>query len=138
MVSLNSNNKYAIIHMLTGAKQHIIPMGVSTLLAGFSLGCLIFFTDPYTAGWITHVFFYFSLFLTTLGVVTILGITTREIFFKGLYIVNLSISFRQALLVSSFLTASLLLQSGRLLFWWVELIIILLVTFIEIFLSLKV
>lgn len=113
-------------------------IGLSTLLAAFSLASIIVFTDPHSAGLATHIFFYLSLFLTCLGVFVILGLVGRQAFFPGLYINHLAQSFRQAILLSILITASFLLQGQRLLYWWVEASLILLLVFIEIFLSLKV
>jgi hypothetical protein len=124
--------------MFQPAKQHILLIGFSTLLAAFSLASIVFFTDPYTAGLLTHIFFYLSLFLTVLGISVIIGISIRQLLFSGLYITHMGQSFRQAVLISALVTSSLLLQSKGLLYWWVELSLILLLTFIEIFLSLQV
>ena len=118
--------------------QHLVLISLSTILAGFSLASIVFFTDPYTAGLFTDIFFYLSLFLTSLGVFVIVGLVVRQLFFPGLYITHLGQSFRQALLLSILITVSMVLQSQRLLYWWVEGSLILLLLFIEIFLSLKV
>ncbi len=118
-------------------QQHIILIGLSTLLAFFSVASIIFFTDPQTAGAFTLTFFYLSLFLAALGISVILGLVIRQLFFPGLYITHLSQAFRQAALISILLTLSLILQSQRLLYWWVEGSLILLLTSIEIFLTLK-
>ncbi len=123
--------------MFKASKQHIVLIAVSTVMAGFSLCSIIFFTDPYKSGTFTHIFFYISLFLLSLGCFTILGIILREMLLKGLYIVNLSNSFRQAILISLLLCCSMLLQGQGLLYWWVELSLILLLTSVEIFLNLK-
>jgi hypothetical protein len=117
--------------------QHLVLIGLSTLLAGFSLASIIFFTDPYAAGTVTHVFFYLSLFLTALGLFVIIGLVIRQLFFPGLYITHLGQSFRQGLLLAVLMTASLMLQGQKLLYWWVEASLILLLIFIEIFLSLQ-
>ena len=119
-------------------QQHLILIGLSTILAAFSLASIIFFTDPNTAGVITHLFFYVSLFLTSLGIFVIAGLLVRQMLFTGLYIIHLGQSFRQAMLLSVLISASLILQAQKLLYWWVEGSLILLLLFIEIFLSLKV
>lgn len=118
--------------------QHIALIGFSTLLAGFSLASIIAFTDPHSTGGLTFTFFYISLFLLTLGASVIIGLVIRKLFFSGLYINHLSQSFRQGLLLSFLITISLFLQSQRLLYWWVEGSLIVLVAVIEIFLSLKI
>ncbi len=118
--------------------QHIVLIGLSTLLAGFSLASIIFFTDPYSAGVFTHIFFYLSLFLTCIGLFVIAGLVLRQLFFPGLYMAHLGQSFRQALLLSVLITVSMILQGQQLLYWWVEGSLILLLVFVEIFLTLKV
>ena len=123
--------------ILKGAKQNIILIGFSTLLAAFSLTAILFFTDPQTAGTVTFLFLYLSLFLTALGVCILVGILIRQLFFPGLYIGQMSESFRQGILIALLVTLSLFLQSQRLLYWWVEASLILLFTSIEIFSNLK-
>lgn len=118
-------------------KQQLATIFFSTLLAAFSLGSIITFTDPYMAGLATHGFFYLSLFLVSLGIFTLMGIALRRLLAPRTYIINLSSSFRQAFLVSLLISASFLLQSQRLLFWWVEGSLILFLLFVEIFFSLK-
>ena len=123
--------------MLEKAKTHIILILVGTLLCLFSLGSIIAFTDPYNAGLLTHIFFYLSLFLAVLGLFTVLGLGIRQRFVSGgIYLINLSVSFRQALLLGILVISSLILQSKGLLFWWVELSLILFLVFIELFMNL--
>ena len=124
--------------MLKSPKQQVALIGFSTLLAAFSLGSIITFTDPFTASWITLVFFYLSLFLATLGIFTLLGLGLRQILKQKVYVINLSNSFRQALLISLLIMVSFLLLSQQLLFWWVELSLILFLLFAEIFFNLKI
>lgn len=119
-------------------KQHILLIVISTILASFSLGCIIFFTDPKTAGMWTFLFLYFSVFLLTLGLSCLVGIITRQLLGQNLYIVNLSHSFRQGILIALLITVSLVLQAGGLLYWWVEASLILFVASIEAFLNLKI
>lgn len=123
--------------MFQSAKQHVALIGCSTLLGVFSLVIIVRFTDPYTSGALTLVFFYLSLFLVSVGLFTVLGLFIRQIILRTLYITNLANSFRQSVLISLLITVSLLLQSQALLFWWVEISLILLLAATEFFLSLK-
>jgi hypothetical protein len=118
-------------------KKHIGILIFGTLLAAFSLGSIITFTDPGTTGFITLTFFYVSLLLTSLGVFTTVGVVIRYAFFGGMYVTNLSHSFRQAMLVSFLIIVSLILLRLGLLFWWVEITLIMFLVFFELFLSLK-
>ncbi len=124
--------------MFKSPKQQVAFIGASTVLALFSLASIISFTDPFTASWITFAFFYLSLFLSALGIFTLLGLWLRQILKQKVYVINLSNSFRQALLFSLLIATSFLLLSRQLLFWWVELSLILFLLFAEIFFNLKI
>lgn len=124
--------------MTLAPRQQVILIAFSTVLAAFSLFSIITFTDPYQASFVTHGFFYISLFLTALGLLTLIGLGIRELFDRRLFVVNLSNSFRQALLVSILIVISFSLLAKGLLFWWVELSLILFLLFVEIFINLKV
>ncbi len=117
-------------------KKHITLIIISTVLGAFSVASIITFTDPYSAGILTHLFFHVSLFLAILGTTTLIGLTLRQLW-GGIYIVNLGHSFRQALFIATLVTSSLLLSRLGLLVWWVEATLILFFVFLEIFLNLK-
>lgn len=124
--------------MLQNPKKQVTLIIFSTLLAAFSLASIISFTSPEEGSWITLSFFYVSLFLVSLGVFTLIGLGLRVWLVKGLYLINLNNSFRQAILTSILIIASFILLSLHMLFWWVELSLILFLVFIEIFLNLKI
>jgi len=124
--------------MTINPKKQLSLIVFSTVLAAFSLGSIISFTDPASASWITLGFFYASLFLTALGIFTLIGMGLRHFLALGLYIANLSASFRQALLIALLIVISFWLLSVRLMFWWVELSLILFLAAVEAFLNLKV
>jgi len=119
-------------------KKQVSLIVFSTLLAAFSLASILNFTDPASAGAVTFVFFYLSLFLFTLGLLCLIGLGLRQWLAPGLYVVNFANSFRQAFLVALLLVASFWLLSLKLLFWWVELSLILFLSAVEAFLNLKV
>ena len=119
-------------------KNHVFLLFFSTLLSSFSLGSVINFTDPINASWITFGFFYISLFITSLGLLTLLGLGLRQRLWPKLYIINLNNSFRQAFLVSILIAISFSLTAHHLLFWWVEGSLILFFSALEAFLNLKV
>ena len=124
--------------MSSNPKKHVLLIAFSTALAGFSLGSIISFTEPQQASLITFIFFYLSLFLVTLGLFTLFGLAVRQFVWPGLYIVNLSNSFRQAVLIAILIVVSFILLSKGLLFWWVEASLILFLAALEGFLNLKV
>ncbi len=122
--------------MLEKAKTHFIFLVIGVILCAFSLFSIIRFTDPYTAGTLTHILLYLSVFLLCIGLFTLMGIIIRQRFFYGIYIANLITSFRQAVLLAILLTGSLLFQAQGIRFWWVELIFILFLIVLEIFFNL--
>ncbi|HYV33687.1 MAG TPA: hypothetical protein VE973_02470 [Candidatus Limnocylindria bacterium] len=124
--------------MSSNPKQQVILIFFSTLLAGFSLGSIVSFSDPASSSLITFGFFYASLFLLVLGFTTLIGLGLRQWLWPGHYIVNLGNSFRQAFLIAILVAISFFLLSKRLLFWWVEGSLILFLGFVEAFLNLKV
>lgn len=123
--------------MFQSQTKQVIVIILSTILAVFSLLSILFFTDPFAASWIILGLFYLSLFLVFLGFFTIIGLSLRGWFSSKIYIVKLSQSFRQALLISLLITFSAFLQANHLFFWWVEVSLVLFLIFTEIFLNLK-
>lgn len=124
--------------MSSNLKQQVSLIAFSTFLAGFSLASILNFTNPETASPVTFGFFYLSLFLVSLGSFTLLGLLIRKWLPSGLYVNNLSNSFRQAFLLSILIVASFFLLSKQLMFWWVEASLILFLAFMEAFLNLKI
>ncbi len=124
--------------MSSNLKQQAGIIAFSTLLAGFSLASIINFTVPSSASPATFSFFYLSLFLLSLGSFTLLGLLLRKWLPGGLYVNNLSNSFRQAFLLSLLIIISFFLLSKGLMFWWVEASLILFFAFLEAFLNLKI
>lgn len=124
--------------MTVNPKIQISLIIVSTVLAGLSLAAIVSYTDPKNSGVTTFIFLYLSLFLLGLGGFTLLGLSVRQALWPGKYISNLSHSFRQSLLLSIIIAVSFWLQGQKILFWWVELSLILFMGAIEAFLNLKV
>ncbi len=122
--------------MLEKSRSHVAILSIGTILCAFSLASIIKFTDPYKVGAGAHALLYITLFLFGLGLFTTLGIVIRQRFSAGIYIVNVKVSTRQAFLLSALLTGSILLQGKNLLFWWVELLLILFIIVLEIFFNL--
>lgn len=119
------------------SRSHLILIGFGTLLSAFSLGCIINFTDPYSAGLLTHLLFYLSFFMASLGLCTLIGLALRLRFQEGLYINHLAVSVRQAALVSILAVISLGLQAKGLLFWWVAATLFLFFLSLEVFINTK-
>ena len=106
-------------------KKYIFLMLASTVL---SLGCFVFTifkVDPYSSSSIGFSVFYISLFLSCVGVFSLLLIGLRWIFVKNLaFFSNISKSFRQSILFSTTCVSFLLLKSINLLRWWNMVLII--------------
>jgi hypothetical protein len=118
-------------------KRQVFLIFISSVLALFSLVSILNFSDPNSSSLSVFISFYLSLFIFTLSTITLVGLFFRNKFLPNLYIINLKISFRQALLIAILITCSFILLSFNLLFWWVELSIILFLLTIEVFLSMK-
>lgn len=124
--------------MSINPKRQVSLIILSTVMAAFSLGSIISFSDPGSASRVTFCFLYVSLMLFSVGIFTLLGLGLRNLLSPGLYVINFTASLRQGLLISALIIASFILLSMQLLFWWVELSLILFLSAIEIFLNLKI
>lgn len=118
-------------------KQQITILSISAITAAFSLASIINFTDPYKAGWIIFVFFYISLFLLSFSVLTLMSFGLKRWLWPKIYLSDLSASVRQGILLAIFISLSIGLQMNGILFWWLELSLILFLIVIEIFINLK-
>src|SRR5437762_3340845 len=87
--------KYVIIMPSSDPKKYVTLIGAATILAGFSLASLIAYTDPFASNWSVFIFFYASVFLLSLGLLTLGGLLVRRVWMQGLFSANLASSFRQ-------------------------------------------
>lgn len=98
---------------------------------------IIFWLNPQQAGTVGFLFFFVTLFVALVSTVALLGYALRRLVVP--YVLpayRVRHSMRHALFVSTFACAVLLLQLGRLLQWWLVLIMVILVLSAEfIFLS---
>jgi len=124
--------------MSTNPKQQVTLIIFSTFLACFSLGSIVTFTDPTSSSWVTFGFFYASLFIFCLGLFALIGLGLRQKLYPGHYVMNLGNGFRQGFFIAILTVVSFLLLSKHLLFWWVELSLILFLAAVEAFLNLKI
>ncbi len=122
---------------MESVKIHITLILAGTILAAFSLGSIVTFTDPAKSSVLVFLFLYTSIFLACLGFFTAAGILIRRKFVPNVYVITLEHSFRQALLLSLLITLSMVLQGQRLLYWWVELTFILFLICVEAFFNLN-
>lgn len=101
-------------------KIYSIIMGVVTLLASFGFFVIIFNFDPNQANWRVFALFYLTLFLGSLGALSLLGFWLRRLF-KQERVQNrllISNSLRQGLIMSLVVVLAMWMQSARLLTWW--------------------
>ncbi|MDE2312058.1 MAG: hypothetical protein KGJ93_03170 [Patescibacteria group bacterium] len=124
--------------MFKTSRQLVMLMVISVILTGFSLASIITLTDPGSTSKTTFLFFYLSLFLFCLSLLTIAGLGVRQWLMPKLFVLDLSASLRQAFLLSLMVVVCFLLLAQGLLFWWVGLCLVLFFLSIEFFLNLKV
>lgn len=116
-------------------RTYIFPITMGTLLSLGAFASILWSVDPFTAGVVSHIFFYLTLFLSLSGLLTLGGILFRKRFSPGMFTELVRDSFRQALLLSLLIIGLVLLQVFSLLFWWVGLSLILFIITVEIFLN---
>mgnify|MGYP001594027792 FL=1 len=100
-------------------QRYLLTLGGATIVCFLAWGMVLFRIDPETSGFICHFSFYASLFLALGGLATLLGFSTRYLFFgKETPFRIITISMRQALWITLFIIISLLLLSQELFVWW--------------------
>jgi len=118
-------------------KQQITILGLSAGLSAFSLASILNFTDPFKAGWGLFALFYLSVFLFAFSALSLLAFGVKRWLWPKIFISDLTSSLRQGALMAVFVTVSVLLQMNGILFWWLELSLILFFIVFEIFINLK-
>ena len=74
-------------------------------------------------GW--FLLFYLSIFLLCFGLFSLLAFGVKRWLWPKIYLNDLSTSLRQGMLLALFLTFLVILQISGILFWWLELCLIL-------------
>lgn len=100
-------------------KQYLIWMSVGTVLSwGAVLGVLTFM-NPNEAGTLGLLFFYITVFLAITGTLTLLGFAwhyfrhREQVLFR-----QVTMSFRQGIILSFMGVSALFLSANNLLTWW--------------------
>lgn len=75
--------------------------------------------------------------MLSFGLFTLIGLGVRRWLAPKMFVINFYTSLRQGFLVALLAALSLLLMSLHLLFWWVELSLVLLLLCVELFLNLN-
>jgi len=101
-------------------RAFIISMFFATAICWIAFSIILFNVNPYDAGPLIFLFFYFSLFLAMLGTLTLIGILTRiSILKRDDYVARrVMTSFRQGAFLSGAAVSGLFLMSRDLLTWW--------------------
>jgi len=93
----------------------------ATLLAFASLVAVIVYLDPSSGDWLTMVLFYSSVFISTAGFLSLIGLIARRLSRKSRLILSINRqlrdSFRQGVLLAIILVVTLILQSRSLVNW---------------------
>jgi len=115
-------------------RAYLIVMGLATVVAASTFFLVLFRVDPGTAGTFGFVLFYASLFMTVVGVLSMVGFTARVFMHRTELLSRLVyVAFRQSVLFALLITGSLLLRSAHLLTWWNSLIFIIVLSLVEFF-----
>jgi hypothetical protein len=102
----------------------------------FSLctGLIVTFSDPFAASWFTFALLYLSLFCAATSFGTIVFYGLRSFGAQNvLHVDRMAASVREGSLVSLLVVGSLALSSKQVLFWWVELSLVVTLCLIEMF-----
>lgn len=124
--------------MLHGTtKKYLIPLILGSLVALTGFALVLVYIDPFNAGATGHLYFYLTLFLTTVGIVTLSTLVLKQRFFPGIYAELFRVSLRQATLIGILITGLVFLEAQNILYWWVGLTLGLFLIAIEAFFSTK-
>lgn len=116
-------------------RSYLVLMILATIMSAIGFGVILVTVDPFTTNWLGFILFYASLFLTAMGIFSIIGFIIRFVALRQeLVHHSVIISFRQAFLVSFLSIATLLLLSKGLFSWLNVLLLIIGFSTLEFFL----
>ncbi len=99
-------------------KAYLSSMFIATLISVICLIAVVMFINPKETNSIGLTLFYSSLFLSVMGLASMIGFVVRFVLLgKKLAVSVVIISFRQAFLIASLTSAIMLLLSQRLFSW---------------------
>lgn len=115
-------------------KSYIWGMRLVALISLIALGLIVFYVDPESRDIAGKIFFYLTLFFFLSGVFNLLLLRARKNMMRdGGILENISLSFRQGMLLSAMSIGLLILQSLRALVWWDALLLVAGVFLIELY-----
>lgn len=126
-----------IMNFAVNTKYHITILTLSFILSVFSFASILNFTDPYTAGNTIFLLFYLNLFLLSFAGICLLSLWLKRWLGPKIFILDFSSSVRHGLLLGTFITLAVLLQMHGILFWWLEITMLIFLIFLELFFTLK-
>lgn len=111
---------------------YIITLVLVVILAVFSTASIVSLTDPASSSFFILFCFYASVFLSVAGIGTLLGLGIRRYLTSEYFAQSFLTSIRQGILLAILVVVSLLLQADTLLYWWVELSLVLFLLVVEV------
>ena len=115
------------------SKIYNIIMSIATVLAWLGFFIIISNFDPSAATWVVFLLFYLTLFLGSLGALSLLGFWLRRLFSPKRMHPRLAVSnsLRQSLIMSLVVIIAMWLQADRILTWWNILLLVVAATVAE-------
>lgn len=113
---------------------YIWSLILSTVLALGAWLFVLFIIDPYEAGIIGQIFFYFSLWLFLMGMLVNILVWLRVRFLGGENAIEtMGLSFRQGLLLALLVVSIIMLNAYNYYTWWICLLILAGIFLIELY-----
>jgi hypothetical protein len=115
-------------------KVYIFLITICTIFCWILWGIVLWNVNPSEIEIGGFVLFYFSLFLSLIGTIALIGSLIRIKFKRNKFILKQAvIAFRQAIWFSSLIIFFLILQGNNLLYWWNISLFILFLAILEFF-----
>ena len=115
-------------------KSYIWGMRLVTLFSVAALVLVVNYVDPDSSGFLGKVLFYLILFFVLSGFFNLLLLRMRKKMIDDeTAVANVSLSFRQGVLIAILFIGLLILQSFRILVWWDGLLVLAGVFLIELY-----
>lgn len=112
-------------------KKYLSLMSIATLISLAVLALIVFYLNPQESGWWGLSLFYISLFLTLVGIFSLLGFILRVWLTSEPVYRQVGVAFRQAIWFAILVVFCLILQSHNWLSWWVAILAALFLSAIE-------
>ena len=112
-------------------KRYLLLMFLATLLCWLALASVMFYINPSEAGIVGFTLLYISLFLSLIGTFSLTGFILRVWLTTAPIFKQVIVSFRQSILFAILVSVGLAMQSQEVLTWWILLILIAMIVFIE-------